>query len=541
MPEKIRPSEALQIMKRAGLKPLEPYKNSKHPWKSIHIKCGRTVTPTYNGIQRGQGGCAYCAGLKIDPREARELFLSKNLKPLVPYPGGNKIPWKSIHTLCGNEVAPTFNVISRGESMGCHFCSDQFVDPQEAYQFFISKDLQPLVPYPGSAKPWKSIHLICGSEINPRYGHIKSGRTGCPVCAGVVPITQTRAVAFFRERGLEPKGKFPGPNKPWKSIHKSCGREVSPRWASVQQGQGVCKYCSKRVVDKKQISKLLESLQLKPLVPYPGTGLPWRMIHLPCGNEVSPRYNGISRGQGACIHCAGMVIDKNAAKKLFENAGLKPQIAFPGTGKPWKSIHIKCGNQVSPTYNFIKSGGKGCVYCAGHAPITERQALKLFRAHGFTPLVKFQGAKKAWKSTHNVCGKTVAPTYGSIRRGGGCKYCQIGGINLLAPGFFYLMTNEALGSHKVGIGGFLTVTNRLDQHKRHGWSLYKQVKFESAEKAYELEQQVLDWIRLEIGLPQYLLPSQMPQGGHTETIDASEIDLPKLWKKILEFKNLIKN
>jgi hypothetical protein len=82
--------------------------------------------------------------------------------------------------------------------MGCHHCSDQYVDPDEAYQFFMSKSFQPLIPYPGSNKPWKSIHLICGSEAQPSYGKIKSGRTGCRVCSGMEIITQKKAVAFYR-------------------------------------------------------------------------------------------------------------------------------------------------------------------------------------------------------------------------------------------------------------------------------------------------------------------------------------------------------
>lgn len=538
----IKPTEAAarKVMLGAGLKPLEPYVNSKHPWKSMHIKCGRTVSPTYNAINRGQGGCAYCAGLKVDPREAKELFLSKNLKPLVPYPGGNKLPWKSIHTLCGNEVAPTFNVISRGDSKGCKFCSDQYVDPDAAYQFFLSKDLQPLVPYPGSNRPWKSIHLICGSVIQPRFGHIKAGRVGCAVCAGKVKITQTRAVEFFRCNGLEPQGKFPGPHKGWKSIHKECGRTVSPRWANVQQGVGVCKYCSHRAVDKKQVSKLLKELKLKPLVTYPGNSKPWKMIHLPCGKEVSPRYNGIARGQGPCIHCAGKVIDLDEARNVFNNAGLKPLAPFPGSGKPWTSTHIKCGKRVSPTYNYIKSGGRGCIYCAGLVEISEKQANALFEQHGFTPLTKFPGGKKPWKSKHNVCGKTVSPTYGAIKRGGGCKFCQIGGINLFAPAFLYLVTNETLNSHKIGIGGFDSKINRLDQHKKQGWKLAKQMDFETAEKAYEIEQLTLEWLRIEMGLPQYLLPEQMPQRGHTETVDASEIDLATIWAKVELFRRLMK-
>ena len=533
MPAKVDQKFAVSVMKRAGLKPLEPYENSKVPWKCIHIKCGKEVSPTYNAIQRGQGACGYCAGTRLDPKDAEELFLARGLRPIEPYQG-NKHPWKSIHIVCGNEVSPTYNIVQRGDSIGCRFCSDQFIDPDDAFQFFMSKDFQPLVPYPGSHKPWKSIHLVCGNESSPSYGKIKSGRRGCLFCSGLSKISQEQAVSFFRSKGLEPQGKFPGPNTGWRSVHDKCGKTVSPRWASIQQGNGVCVYCSRKKLDLNEVRALLKSLQLKPLDPYPGTGEPWRMIHLSCGNEVSPRYNSISRGQGPCIHCAGKVINLEDASRLFLVAGLKPVIPFPGTGKPWNSIHKRCGNEVSPTYNFIKGGGKGCIYCAGHAPIAEDQALELFKERGFTPLVKFPGAKYAWRSKHNVCGKKVSPTYGSLRIGGGCKYCQVGGINLLAPAFIYLITNESLNSHKIGIGGFDSRINRLDQHKKQGWILYEKKDFDNAEKAYEIEQSVLEWLRVDLALPQYLLAEQMPQSGHTETVDASEVGLENIWAEILK-------
>ena len=527
-------------MKTVGLLPLEPYVNSKHPWKSKHLKCGRMVAPTYNSIQRGQKGCAYCAGVAVDPIAARKLFLSKGLKPLVPYPGSNKAPWKSIHMACGKEVSPTYNIIQRGDSMGCQYCSDQFVDPDEAFRFFLSKDLQPLIPYPGTAKPWKSIHTVCGSQIQPRYGHIRAGRVGCPVCAGTVPITQERAKEFFRSRGLEPLEMFQGPHKPWKSKHVECGRIVSPRWASIQQGFGVCKFCSKRVVDIKQVNALLKKLKLKPQEPYPGTGVPWKMVHIPCGNQVTPRYNGLSRGQGPCVHCAGLVVDPVEAKELFASVGLRPLIAYPGAGKPWKSQHLNCGKTVSPTYSYIKAGGKGCLFCAGLAPINELEAIKLLKTRGFKPLAKFPGTKKPWKSKHLVCGKTVSPTFASIKRGGGCKYCQVGGINLQEPGFLYLMTNSSLNSHKVGIGGSNTKIDRISQHKKQGWILYKKMNFKKTEEAYELEQLLLDWVRTDLGLPQYLVSEQMPQGGHTETINATDVDQLFIWAKIEEFSKVKK-
>ena len=343
MPARVDSKKAIAIMRRAGLKPLEPYVDSKKPWKSKHLKCGRIVSPTYNAIQRGQGGCIFCAGLAVDPKEAKKLFISKGLKPIEPYPGHNKSPWKSIHLQCGREVSPSYNLIQQNYSIGCHFCSDQFVDPDAAYQFYLSKNLQPLVPYPGTNYPWKSIHLICGSEVKPRYGHIKSWRVGCLVCAGKVPITQAKAFAFYRSKGLEPKEKFKGPHHPWKSVHTGCGRNVSPRWASVQQGNGVCEYCSGNKVDMKEVKQLLKENKLKPLVPYPGSKVGWSCIHLSCGREVRPTYGALRGGQGPCEFCSKNMVGEKEAYALLKKNKYTPLIDFPGGSKSWLCMHTVCG------------------------------------------------------------------------------------------------------------------------------------------------------------------------------------------------------
>ena len=100
------------------------------------------------------------------------------------------------------------------------------------------------------------------------------------------------------------------------------------------------------------------------------------------------------------------------------------------------------------------------------------------------------------------------------------------------------MTHEEFGAHKVGIGGFDSTRNRIEQHKKYGWALYRSTNFETAEIAYEVEQAVLAWLRLELALGQYLVLEQMPQGGHTETVDATEIDLATIWAKIKEFSRV---
>lgn len=534
-------ADAEKVFRKNGLEPLIPYPGNKTPWKSIHKKCGKEVSPTYQAIaDRGQGPCKFCAGVAVDPTDAYALFLSKDLKPLEPYSGDSKMPWRAIHKPCGNEVSPTYNIIQRGESLGCHFCSDQFVDPDEAFQFMLSREFQPLIPYPGSNKPWKSVHLQCGSEVRPSFGKIKSGRIGCPVCSGNLRITQERAYAFFRSKFLEPLEPFQGPHKPWRSIHTECGKEVSPRWASVQQGQNGCKYCAGAAVDVKDAEALFAKLGIKTLEPFPGGTKPWKSIHLKCGREIFPRYSALRAGHGPCAYCAGTFVDSVEAVELYRKRGLEPLTPYPGASTGWRSRHIVCGKEVSPSYGYVKMGGVGCNYCAGLAPISPAAAKKLFISRGFNPLEAFVNTKTPVRAIHNVCGKEVSPTYGSLRNGGGCKYCSIGGINLLGPGFLYLMTHKELGAHKIGIGGIKSSVNRIEQHKKHGWELYKSLDFQTAELAYEAEQQILSWIRSDLGLPQYLVIEQMPQGGHTETIDAAEVTLPALWAKVEELSKIKK-
>ena len=54
----------------------------------------------------------------------------------------------------------------------------------------------------------------------------------------------------------------------------------------------------------------------------------------------------------------------------------------------------------------------------------------------------------------------------------------------------------------------------------------------------EIEEKILEWLRLDLQLPKYLVTEQMPQGGHTETVDASEIELVTIWAKVEKFSKV---
>ena len=58
--------------------------------------------------------------------------------------------------------------------------------------------------------------------------------------------------------------------------------------------------------------------------------------------------------------------------------------------------------------------------------------------------------------------------------------------------------------------------------------------------AERIETKVLNWIRNDLKLGIHLPKEFMPQGGHTETVDASEIDLPTIWAKVEELSRVKK-
>jgi hypothetical protein len=439
---------------------------------------------------------------------------------------------------CNEIVSLRYNTLQQGETQGCRKCSKVIVDGEEAFRFFESRDLVPLERYPGSNVPWRSIHRICGQVISPRYGHIKSGRLGCPHCSKKVPITQAAAFKLFEEAGLRPLEEFQSPHTPWRSIHILCGKEVSPRYANIQQGHGACKFCTGKMVDPAMALQVFREAGLEPLEPFVDSKTAWKSKHLACGRTVSPAYGSVQSGQGGCRYCGARYIDPEEARSELVKLGFEPLEEYRPQQK-WLVRHVTCGRTIRINYSYTKKTGGGCNYCAGLAPISEDQAIALFENAGFSLVDRFMKASEKVRAVHNACGREVEVLYGSIRNGVGCRFCQVGAINLDKPGFIYLIHNELLMANKIGIGGCESKTNRIDQHRKAGWVLYKRMELNTASRAFSVEQEVLRWLRNDLSLPPFVSAEEMRQGGHTETFDASEIALSTVWDYVCQVVELV--
>lgn len=532
--------EAIEFMKKSGALPLEPYKGSNKPWLCRCLKCSKEITPTLGNVKNnGTNPCVYCSKKKVHPDDAVELMKRAGLEPLEPYPGSNK-KWKCKHLSCGEIVYPTHSTIVSGQG-GCLKCGyaenkrKQLTPHDEAVAFFESKGLTPLVPYPGANRPWKSKCQKCGEIVSPHYNRIKGG-TGCGVCAGKI-VPPHHAMSLMRESKLEPLEAYPGGKTPWKCRCLRCNREVSPKYADIKNGDGGCKYCGGHYVEPDVAFQVMVANGVTPQEPYSHNAKKWHCICNTCGRNVYPSWAVVQRGSSPCAYCVRRKVDPEEAVIAMRKHGANPLEPYPGGRARWNCECLKCGRKISPDYSsVVNSGQNACGYCAGKR-VDPKAAFIAMVGAGLTPLEEYVRADKPWRCTCNKCQKIVTPTYTSIRVGqGGCRYCTNKGLDYSEPAYLYLMTHPILGAHKVGIANFKTRVNRIKEHQKYGWEVFRSIDFDTGDDAFQIEQQVLDWIRVKKGLGIFLSKEQLPQGGYSETVEAAEIELATIWSKIQTLK-----
>jgi hypothetical protein len=477
---KISDSVARELMLKNNLNPLEAYPGNHKPWQCECLTCGRTVSPHYSSVQQGRKGCAYCAGRKVDPIEAIEIMQLSQLQPLEDYPGSHA-KWKSKCLGCQEIVYPQYSNIRQGWG-GCKKCAGLIIEPFEAKRFYESFGLCTSEEYPGAHQPWRGTCLNCNNEIAPRYSDLKNGKSkGCEYCGGskVNPID---ALNFMTAKGFRTSISFPGGMIGWKGNCIKCENEIFPRYSAVKAGQGICKFCAGKALSKRDALNLLINANLEPLEEYKNAGFKIKCKCLGCNRIVDARLYGIAQGEGGCAYCAGRKIDAEEAVLRMLECGFEVLVKYPGSKLPWKSKCIECGNISSPSYGNVNLLGSGCIFCN--------------RDNG-----AFDGS---------------------------------------TSGLFYLITNTRLNSHKVGITSSERKSDRLKVHKGSGWETFKILEFKNGSEALRVESETLDWLRLEMNLGPYLSKEEMPQGGHSETVDASEIDLPTIWAKVVQLSKVKK-
>jgi len=113
--------EIVELMKEKKLKPIGLYVNGKTPWLCKCLKCKREVKPRVTDLRAGQSGCIYCAGLRIDEKDAIKLANKNGFTPLIAYPGANK-GWDCVCNVCAKISKPHYTSMQQGINR-CKYCA----------------------------------------------------------------------------------------------------------------------------------------------------------------------------------------------------------------------------------------------------------------------------------------------------------------------------------------------------------------------------------------------------------------------------------
>ena len=128
----------------------------------------------------------------------------------------------------------------------------------------------------------------------------------------------------MRRALLEPLMAYPGRQAPWSCCCLQCGQTVSPRYGAVKAGSG-CRYCNDTAIKPQAAVELMRSVELEPLVSYPGALGKWRCRCLKCKRVVNPCYSTVQRGSGGCRWCrnSGFKAAEEAVVYLITHTGLR--------------------------------------------------------------------------------------------------------------------------------------------------------------------------------------------------------------------------
>jgi len=277
MAVKIAESQAKALFLRNKLEPLEPFPGTQKPWKSKCLITGKTVSPTYGKVRDFGHRCKYCSGFEIDIPGAIALMKSRGFSPLDKYPGANR-PWKCKCQTCKKITSPTYSNVSKG--IGCKYCSKRAVDPNDAAVAMKKRGFKTLEPFPGATIGWSVQCLKCKKKYKTHF-HSLNTLKRCKYCAGV-SVEVDDLLNRLKELKLKPLEAYQSAKVPWKCRCLVCNHVVQPTWSRIKQGRGHCAYCSQRRVDLPMATKFMKSIDLKPLVEFPGGNKPWLCRCLKC-------------------------------------------------------------------------------------------------------------------------------------------------------------------------------------------------------------------------------------------------------------------
>lgn len=438
----------------------------------------------------------------------------------------------------------------------------------------------------------------CGHEWDAQVGKRANGE-GCPICrglriaAGVNDLATLRpdiAAQWHREKnkniklknGEQATPKSVGPGSRMKIWWiGACGHEWEASIEARSRGTG-CKYCKGSDVLKgiNDLETLRPDIALRwdrvkngSLKPSDVRVASSKKVYWLCdlGHSFSASVNGVTSGRG-CSVCRNLDIRpgvndlatlrpdlaaewdfvKNASLSTKRKIKLTPQTVGQNTAaKVWWLCPN--GHSYDTTIKSRSERGIGCRICAGRELII-----------GFNDLeTRFPDLAKEFHPTLNgnvtakdihggqpkdywwlgACGhEWEARLTNRTAKDSGCPECALTGYKSTKPGLLYFIENDAFGAFKIGITNPSAKNNRLKGFQKDGWKIITTLHDEDGRLILRLETSLLNWIRKDLKLGQYLSKDSVgSMNGSSETFDSGLVSAGEILKEISRRYESLKN
>jgi hypothetical protein len=303
-------AEFLARLKELGATLLEPeWLGARTPHRML-CAAGHECGPRPSGLKHGQGICLTCAGK--DSRVAEAAFRARlddlGATLLEPeYLSANA--WHRIRCAAGHEARTMPSILRRGHGP-CRVCARQ--DPETTYAAFRERLAE--IGATLVEAEWlgnnRGHRVVCpaGHECRARPAALQQGRGMCAICAQNSPAAAEAAFrARLAELGAEMLGEYRG-NKAKTHVRCAAGHDCYPKPNGVSRGLGPCITCAGRdpVAAEAAFLARLAALGAVPLYSEWLGGQRNHHVRCACGNECWPRPGDVRAGDGICAKCARM-------------------------------------------------------------------------------------------------------------------------------------------------------------------------------------------------------------------------------------------
>jgi hypothetical protein len=414
---------------------------------------------------------------------------------------------------------------------------------KEADKFFLRINLKPLEPYKSSGTPRKCICLTCRSIVYPRLGDVKKAKT-CVKCQGrntgkSIRLSHKEISETAKLMNVKLLGSYVNNRTPIEAKCLVCKNLIYPTIGRLRSGMG-CIHCGrikvaqKRLIPREIALRDFEIARLKVLSEYRNSHQRLKVKCLICKKISTKTYHDLKSGR-RCYTCgrAATAKKRRLNPEYIRAVSIKQGLELIGEPQPVRRNSrfrcLRCERIIHMTFVSIQKGSS-CRFCS-RTEVDPKEAVRYMLKHKLKPLEQYTKSISKWKCQCLVCKNIVYPTYNRVTTfGGGCSYCRSAGYNPSFEGYVYLIYSAKFDSYKLGISN---IKARLRVHELKGWNLVSRWDFSDGRRPPELEERILEHIRIRWGLPWSVEANEMPQGGHTETFSA--IDLPK--SKVLRLIN----